>query len=116
MTARELQNQLRGLSSPEAAALAARFFKTAPGQYSEGDIFLGLRAAEMHRLAREHRELSFDDLRLLLRSPVHEDRMMALLILVRQTQAGGSAVRKRIYTLYLSNCTFRDSLHSTPPS
>jgi hypothetical protein len=52
MTAAQVQDHLRSLGDPEAAALAARYFKTGPGQYGEGDIFLGLRAAVMHSLAR----------------------------------------------------------------
>jgi 3-methyladenine DNA glycosylase AlkD len=106
MTARELQKQLRSLSSPEAAALAARYFKTGPGEYGEGDVFLGLRAAVMHRLAKEYRELAFDELQLLLRSAVHEDRMMALLILVLQTLKSDTATRKRVYNLYLAHTRY----------
>jgi 3-methyladenine DNA glycosylase AlkD len=106
MTARELQERLRSLSSPEAAALAARYFKTGPGEYGEGDVFLGLRAAVMHRLAKEYRELAFDDLQLLLRSAVHEERMMALLILVLRTSKGGAATRKQVYNLYLAHTRY----------
>ena len=78
MTASEIQGRLRGLGSPEAAAMAARFFKTGPGQYGEGDIFLGLRAKDMHQLSKEHTTLPIKELRILLKSPVHEDRMLAL--------------------------------------
>jgi hypothetical protein len=52
MTASEIQQHLRGLSSPEGVAMAARFFKTGPGQYGEGDILLGLRDEVMHRLSK----------------------------------------------------------------
>src|SRR4051794_541232 len=84
MTASEIQKRLRGLGSPEAAAMASRFFKTGPGHYGEKDILLGLRAEAMHRLSKEYHSLPLRDLRVLLRSPVHEDRSLALLILVRQ--------------------------------
>ena len=57
MTAREIQDRLRALGNPEAAAFAARYFKTGPGQYGEGDVFLGLRAKVMHALAREYKSL-----------------------------------------------------------
>jgi 3-methyladenine DNA glycosylase AlkD len=106
MTAAEIQEQLRRLGSPEAAAQAARFFKTGPGQYGEGDLFLGLRAQEMHRLSKEHVGLSVRDLRVLLRSPVHEDRALALLILVRQAAKGDSGVKERIYKLYLAHTRY----------
>ncbi len=103
MTAREVQDRLRGLSSPEAAAPAARFFKTGAGQYGEGDVFLGLRAAVMHGLAREYRALPLDEIIVLLQSPIHEDRLLALLIMVRQFARGDEAIRKTLYGLYLTN-------------
>ena len=106
MTAAQVQDHLRSLGDPEAAALAARYFKTGPGQYGEGDIFLGLRAAVMHSLARQYLCLPFDDLTVLLRSPVHEDRLLALLILVRRAVKGDEAVKKRIYKLYLDHTRY----------
>jgi 3-methyladenine DNA glycosylase AlkD len=106
MTATQVQERLRSLGSPESAAQAARFFKTGPGQYGEGDIFLGLRAAAMHRLAREFETLAFDKLCVLLRSPVHEDRALALLVLVRKVSKGNQPVRKRVYDLYLANTRY----------
>jgi 3-methyladenine DNA glycosylase AlkD len=103
MTAREIQERLRGLGSPEAAAQAARYFKTGPGQYGEGDIFLGLRVPVMHRLAKEYGALAFDELRGLLQSAIHEDRLLALLILVRRVVKGDEATRRAVYELYLAN-------------
>jgi 3-methyladenine DNA glycosylase AlkD len=106
MTAAEIQQQLRKFGSPEATAQAARFFKMGPGQYGEGDIFLGLSAETMHRLSKEHDGLSLRELRLLLRSPVHEDRSLALLILVRQAVKGDSGVKEKIYKLYLAHTRY----------
>jgi 3-methyladenine DNA glycosylase AlkD len=103
MTAREIQDRLRELGSPESAAQAARFFKTGAGQYGEGDIFLGLRAAVMHGLAKEFRALSLDELLTLLQSPTHEDRLLALLVMVRQFARGDERARKLLYELYLAN-------------
>jgi 3-methyladenine DNA glycosylase AlkD len=106
MKASEIQHRLRGLSSPEGAAMAARFFKTGPGQYGEGDILLGLPAEIMHRLSKEYQSLPFSDLRVLLRSPVHEDRSLALLILVRQATRGDGAAKQKIYELYLAHTRY----------
>lgn len=103
MTALEVQDRLRGLGSPEAAALAARFFKTGAGQYGEGDIFLGLRAASMHGLAQEYQTLPLGEIAALLPSPVHEDRLLALLIMVRRFVRGDAVVRESLYELYLAN-------------
>ncbi|MFL5341977.1 MAG: DNA alkylation repair protein, partial [Gemmataceae bacterium] len=57
MTAAEIQQRLQALGNPAAAALCTRFFKTGPGQYGEGDIFLGLNATTMRRVARDCRGL-----------------------------------------------------------
>ncbi|QEH38129.1 DNA alkylation repair enzyme [Aquisphaera giovannonii] len=101
-----IRDRLRGLGDPEAAALAARYFKTGPGQYGEGDVFLGIRVPVLRGLAREYRDAPRPVLLSLLRSPVHEDRLLALLILVGQFQRGGEAARRRIYDLYLANTRF----------
>jgi len=106
MTAREVQERLRSLGSPEAAAQVARFFKTGAGQYGDGDIFLGLRAAVMHRLAKEYQALPLDELVVLLQSLIHEDRVLALLIMVRQFARGNETNRKGIYDLYLANTRY----------
>jgi 3-methyladenine DNA glycosylase AlkD len=106
ITARYVQEQLRSLGSPESAAQAARFFKTGAGQYSEGDIFLGLGAASMHGLAKQFRSLALDELTILLKSPTHEDRMLALLVMVRSVVNGDDAVKKEIYRLYLAHTRY----------
>jgi 3-methyladenine DNA glycosylase AlkD len=106
MTACTLQEQLRSLSRPENAALAARYFKTGPGQYGEGEVFLGIRAAEMHNLAKEHRSLPFDELTILLRSAIHEDRLLSLLILVHQVTDGDAVMKKQGYQLYLDHTRY----------
>jgi 3-methyladenine DNA glycosylase AlkD len=106
MLASEIQARLKSLGNPEAAAFAARYFKTGPGEYGEGDIFLGLRAAVMHAMAKEYQSLATDEVLVLLHSKVHEDRLLALLILVRQTLKGDAAVKKRIYHLYLDHTRF----------
>ena len=106
MTASDIQKRLRALGSPEAAAMAARFFKSGPGQYGEGDILLGLSAEVMHRLSKEYRSLPLGDVRKLLRSRVHEDRSLALLILVRQATTGDEAIKQKIYELYLAHTRY----------
>jgi hypothetical protein len=106
VTARKVQEHLRSLGSPEAAASALRFCKTGPGQYAVGDIFLGLRAAVMHQLAKEYSSLLLADLWLLLRSAVHEDRALSLLILARRASRGDETTKKEVYTLYLAHTKY----------
>jgi 3-methyladenine DNA glycosylase AlkD len=102
-TVREAQDRLRDLASPEAAAFAARYFKTGPGQYGAGDVFLGIRVPVLRKLARQFRDLPEGEVLTLLRSEYHEERLLALLIWVRAVSHGDEATRHRVYDLYLAN-------------
>jgi 3-methyladenine DNA glycosylase AlkD len=102
-TAHEIQARLRELGSPEAAAFAARYFKTGPGQYGEGDVFLGIRVPVLRRVARECHATPMRELLKLLSSDVHEDRAVALLVFVGAATTGNDAARKRIFDTYLAN-------------
>jgi 3-methyladenine DNA glycosylase AlkD len=106
MTALDVQKRLRSLGDPEAAKAVARYFKTGSGQYGEGDVFLGLRAAVMHGLAKEYHALPLDELTVLLRSPIHEDRLLALLILVRRVSRADKAIKEQVYKLYVAHTRY----------
>jgi 3-methyladenine DNA glycosylase AlkD len=106
MTALDVQKRLRSLGDPQAAKASARYFKTGSGQYGEGDVFLGLRASVMHGLAKEYHALPIDELTVLLRSPIHEDRLLALLILVRRVSLADKATKKQVYKLYLAHTRY----------
>jgi 3-methyladenine DNA glycosylase AlkD len=106
MTALDVQKRLRSLGDPQAAKASARYFKTGSGQYGEGDVFLGLRASVMHGLAKEYHALPIDELTVLLRSPIHEDRLLALLILVRRVSRADKATKKQVYKLYLAHTRY----------
>ncbi len=106
MTAEDARTRLKSLASPAAATAATRFFKTGPGEYGEGDTFIGVNVPTLRTVARSFRALPLDEIRSLLNSPVHEERHLALLILVLQAAKGDEAQRKRAYDLYLSNTRF----------
>jgi 3-methyladenine DNA glycosylase AlkD len=103
MTAKELQARLRALENPNDAAFLTRFFKTGPGQYGEGDRFLGLRVPVIRRAAKEFKDLPLAEVECLLHSPIHEERLAALVVLVMQAAKADAKARKRIYDLYLAN-------------
>lgn len=94
---------IRGLADDERARLLQRFFKTRPGEYGEGDRFLGLRVPQVRKVAREFRALPLTDVAALLQSEWHEVRLLALLILVDQYRRGDAKMREAIYRLYLAN-------------
>ena len=102
-TARGIERRLRALGDPDRATHSLRFFRTGPGQYGEGDRFLGLTVPQLRALAREVRDSSLDALEQLLQSPWHEARLLALLVLVEQHRRGDDAVREAVHRLYLRN-------------
>lgn len=93
---------LQELGDPEIAAHAQRFFKTGPGQYGEGDRFLGIRVPVLRRHLRPFQDTPLDQVERLLHSPWHEVRLFALLLMVRQFACRG-ADRAAIYRCYLAN-------------
>lgn len=103
MTLAELQQTLAALADPADAANLARYFQTGPGGYAEGDRFRGIRVPALRRLAKQARGLDLPDVTRLLTSAYHEDRLLALLILVEQYRRGDATQRAAIYRLYLSH-------------
>jgi 3-methyladenine DNA glycosylase AlkD len=97
------RQRLRGLACPQQATILARFFKTGPGEYGEGDQFIGVKVPVIRSVARDFRELPLDEVERLLHSEVHEDRTLALVILVNRFTKGDDSVRKRVFDLYLTN-------------
>ena len=106
MIAEDARTKLKSLASPEAAKAATRFFKTGPGQYGEGDTFIGINVPTLRTVARSFRALPLDEVRALLNSPVHEERHLALLVLVLQVAKCDGDHRRRAYDLYLGNTRF----------
>lgn len=103
MTAKEIQQQMRRFATKEKAELLQRFFKTGPGQYGEGDKFLGVMVPNIRLVVKEFRDTPLSEVKKLMRSPWHEERVLALLILVDQFGRGNEVLRGKIYQLYVKN-------------
>jgi 3-methyladenine DNA glycosylase AlkD len=103
LTRAALIRELKAASTPERAIGAARFFKTGPGEYGEGDIFLGVTVPDLRRITRCYRALSLAEVEKLLAAKHHEIRTAALLILVAQYERGTAPVQAEILKLYLRN-------------
>jgi len=99
----QIESQLRDIGDATRAQHSKRFFRTAPGEYGAGDMFLGLTVPQMRAVARLHADLPLPRVRELLRSRWHESRLLALLILVRGFERGEERQRSRIARLYLAN-------------
>lgn len=105
-TVADIRVQLRELSDPRIAKHSQRFFKTGPGEYGEGDTFIGVRVPALRRVAQEHRGMSLRVTELLLQSPIHDERLLALLLLVKRYKHGNTTVRQEVFDLYQRNMQF----------
>jgi len=104
---KQIIKKLRDLSDSDIAAHSQRFFKTGKGEYGEGDRFLGIRVPTIRKCLREYRAISLEDAIELLKSPFHEARLLALLILAAKYSATKeSAEKDAIYRSYLSHTKF----------
>ncbi|HMB91854.1 MAG TPA: DNA alkylation repair protein [Rhodothermales bacterium] len=101
-----LQQTLRDLGDPERATHSQRYFKTGPGEYGESDVFRGIRVPVLRALVKEQDDLSLDEIERLLHTHFHEDRLLALLILVRRYKRGNVATKQAVYDLYLRNTAY----------
>ncbi len=106
MTAQDLHKVLQKLGNKEQAAVLQRFFKTGPGEYGEGDVFLGVTVPQLRKLAKKNRTMATAEVRKLLTSPIHEERLLALLIFVYAYAKGDDENKKEIYTEYLEHTAF----------
>lgn len=84
MDAHTVIAELTELADPSRAEHSARFFKTGPGQYGEGDVFLGLSVPNTRIVAKRYRDLPRADVDDLLSSPIHEVRLCGVVILTEQ--------------------------------
>ncbi len=76
--------ELNTLVQTENITTLQRFFKTGPGQYAQGDIFIGVKVPVLRKLAKKYAQVSLDEIEKLLQSPIHEHRSLALIMMVDQ--------------------------------
>ena len=103
---KEVKSHMQELRNPKIAEHSLRFFKTGPGEYGEGDMFLGIRVPVTRKVARKFRELPFEQTLELLKSKYHEERLLALFMLVAIFKKGDEAEQKKIYEAYLNHTDF----------
>ncbi|MFH1992895.1 MAG: DNA alkylation repair protein [Pseudomonadota bacterium] len=103
MNIKTIQKKLHKLGNPENAKTLQRFFKTGPGEYAEGDVFWGIKVPEIRKVAKECQDIPGEAAAALLRSPVHEQRLLALFILIHKYKKEHENEKRRIFELYLEN-------------
>lgn len=102
---KNLYSDIINFAEPERIKVLQSFFKTGKGQYAEGDIFIGLTVPSSRKIAKKYFNLSFPEIEKLLSSKIHEERLIALLILVYNFQKFEEK-RKEIYSFYIKNKKF----------
>jgi 3-methyladenine DNA glycosylase AlkD len=103
MTRQQLEEELTAAADETRAAGQAWFFKTGPGQYGEGDRFLGITVPAQRKIALRYRNLPLEELTPLLKSGFHEYRFCALEILVAKYEGGGEALQEEVFQFYLKH-------------
>jgi len=101
-----LKKELRAAADKEKATFFPRFFKAGPGQYAEGDKFLGVKVPAQRQIAKNYSALSLSQLDSLIKSEWHEERLTALFVLVRKFQKGNSLEQEKIYKFYLAHTEY----------
>lgn len=101
-----LQKEVRDMGDPKKAILLAKFFKTGKGEYAEGDAFIGLTNPICHKLVKKYRDLSIKEVNMFLKSQIHEERLIALLVLVDKFKKSDTNTKEVIYKSYLKNTKY----------
>ena len=109
MTHQKIKKRLKQLANREKAEVLQRFFKTGPGEYGEGDVFIGVKVPDLRKVEKDFQDISTEDVIVLLESAIHEEKLLALLILVRKYVKGNQTAQKRIFRLYLKKTKFINS-------
>ncbi|HXH94514.1 MAG TPA: DNA alkylation repair protein [Thermoanaerobaculia bacterium] len=102
-TAKGIERALRADRNPLLASHHLRFFKCGPGEYGEGDAFLGVAVPPLRALSKRYKSVEVSEAVALLQSKWHEVRLLALMILVHLYERGDDAGREAIYRAYLAN-------------
>ncbi len=103
---KNIKEELKSISNPQKAEILKRFFKTGKGQYGEGDIFIGVQVPCLRKIAVKYSMIPGEEALKLLKSPVHEERMVALFILINKFEKGDDEVKEWIYKNYLAHTSW----------
>ena len=98
-----IKEALKQKANPNHAVILQRFFKTGPGEYGEGDIFIGIKVPELRKTAKEFREIPIAEVEDLLKSEIHEERLTALMILIFKYEKEDEGGKENIFKKYLKS-------------
>jgi 3-methyladenine DNA glycosylase AlkD len=102
----QLQKIVKEYSNKEQGIFLQRFFKTGKGEYGEGDIFAGIKVPVSRKIANQFKDLSFTDLQKVIKSKIHEERLISLFILVAKYKKADEKEKEKIFNFYLRNISY----------
>lgn len=97
----QVHQAMLALANPDKATFLAAYFKCGPGQYGEGDQFLGLVVPAVRLLAKRFRSLPIPQIEALLDSVYNEERLLALLVMVDQYRRGDADAKTLLFQTYM---------------
>ena len=103
MSLNEIRKALKEFEDKKKARELQRFFKTGPGEYGEGDIFLGIKVPVLRKIAKKYKDLKLPEIEKLLHSPIHEERFLSLVVLTQAYARSNDKEKKKLYEFYLKN-------------
>lgn len=106
VTASEIISKLKSMGDKQRAAHSQKFFKTGPGEYAQGDIFLGITVPELRKQASKLCSVSLGEIKKLLKSPLHEVRLLSLLMLIDSFQRGDINNKRKVFDVYIKNTKY----------
>ena len=101
MQAQDVITELSKFSSDSDAAFLQRFFKTGPGEYGEGDIFIGVRVPDSRKICKQYIKMPLAEVQKLLESVIHEHRLAGVYILCYKFNKATNEEKQQIYDLYM---------------
>ncbi len=106
MTHKAVRLRLNQEADHRHAQVSQRFFKTGPGEYGSGDRFIGVVVPKVRQVAKVFESLPLTIVKKLLRSPIHEERQLALFILVLKFQKADEKERSTLFKFYVEHLRF----------
>jgi 3-methyladenine DNA glycosylase AlkD len=99
----EIRKAIYNEKNDSQAVILQRFFKTGKGEYGEGDVFYGIKVPTQRDIVKAFNDLSLNDIKVLIHSSIHEERLIAVLILVEQFKKADLKNQKKLFNFYLKN-------------
>lgn len=106
MSYKKVFSELKSYSNPAKAEHSKRFFKSGPGEYGEGDMFLGITVPNQRKIAKKFKQIDLNEVQKLLQSEYHEARLTAVMLLVYKIEKADEYVFEEVVEFYLKNLRY----------